>query len=53
VVFAERPSAAPQQALQLLARGEPGAAEAVLEEAAPAVKAEHRSGPRPLARTRT
>lgn len=49
MVFAEQPSAALQQALQLLAGGKGDEAEAVVTKAAKSAKAKHGSGSPPLA----
>ncbi len=49
MVFAEQPSAALQEALQLLAQGKSGEAETVVKKAAMAAKAQHGSGSHPLA----
>ncbi|MBY0460391.1 MAG: tetratricopeptide repeat protein [Gemmataceae bacterium] len=49
MVFADPPSDALRQALQLLAEGQPGEAEAVVKKADVAVKAKHGSGSHPLA----
>src|SRR5438874_7100207 len=47
--IAEKPSAALQEALQLLALGKMGEAELVVKKAAMAAKAKHGSGSHPLA----